>query len=277
MDVRPTLLFGAALWGFHQLHADPMQHPFQPIFSVLLRNAFGLPASTANWIATLMGGQLPVQLLVILEFCRFWCRLVAVAQHNEYIKACMFVQCTLARAGHDCWLSKWIKALQRVQPTLLEALGDLTEWPAAPVPTINTLIQQATTAFEARLTGFGDPLQVGPCLHRKIALHYRCMWPGIKFVSCNAEVPSQTLVWGDDAANFSMRICRKCNSGEVANELHVLLRCPSTASVRDTFRSRLCWPRPLCLDTFLRRNKHLTCAIFVHVVLHVYNARPDVI
>jgi hypothetical protein len=298
MDVRPTLLFGAALWGSHQLHVDPMNHPFQPVFSVLLRNALRLPACTANWIATLMGGQLPVQLLVILEFCRFWCRLVAVAPHNGYLKACMFVQCTLARAGHDCWLSKWIKALQRVQPTLLEALGDLTEWPATPVPTIKTLVQNATSAFEARLTDFGDPLQVGPCLHRKIALHYRCMWPGrwarkpwylwcnmpekvrqswIKFVSCNAEVPSQSLVWGDNAVDFAMRICRKCNSGEVANELHVLLHCPATASVRDTFRSRLCWPQPLCLDMFLRSNTHLTCAIFVHVVLHVYNARPDVL
>jgi hypothetical protein len=268
MDVRPTLLFGAALWGHHQLHADPMQHPFQPVFSTLLRQAFNLPACTAHWIVTLMAGQLPVQALIILEFCRFWARLKHAAKHNALIQACLFVQCTLARAGKDCWLMKWIRALQRVQP-VAQALEDL-------------------------LMSYGDPFFEGPCQHRKIALHFRCFWPGrwgkkpwylwcdmpekvwqswVKMVSCNAVVPAQQLAWGEGAVSFAARRCKKCVSGAVANENHVLLHCGATESVRHTFQDRLVWPRPLHLPDFLRANKHSICAVFIHVCFHVYATR----
>jgi len=60
MDIRPTLLFGAALWGHHQLSTDLMSHPFQPVYSLLMRPAFQVQTSTMHWICTLMAGQLPV-------------------------------------------------------------------------------------------------------------------------------------------------------------------------------------------------------------------------
>jgi Reverse transcriptase (RNA-dependent DNA polymerase) len=297
MDVRPTLLFGAALWGHHQLHLDPMQHPFQPVFSMLLRQAFGLPAGTAHWIVTLMTGQLPVQQLVVYEFCRFWARLTKLVDYHDVLRACVFVQCTLARSGHDCWLLRWIRALRRVQPAVLDVVGDLALWPMPPAPPFKVVTQAATASMDSCLIDCGDPMSLTQCRHRKIALHFRCMWPGkwgvkpwylwgdfpdkvwkswIKFMACTSDVPAQSLVWGADALPYAQRKCRKCSGSSVAHEQHVLLSCSATASVRDTFRARLSWPHPLSLCAFLRANKIFHCAVFVHVALHVYNARPDV-
>jgi Reverse transcriptase (RNA-dependent DNA polymerase) len=299
-DIRPTLLFGAALWGSHSLRLDPIQHPLQPTFSVLLRQAFGLPASTAHWIAMQMSGQLPVQLLVILEFCRFWNRLVHVAEHNPVIQACLYAQTQMARLGRRCWLKGWIDALHRVQPTLLQQAGDLTQWPAVMMSPVKQLTGCATLAYESMLESYGDPMSVGQCQHRKIALHFRCFWHGkwghkpwyvwvnmpektwkawVQLVSCNANVPAQTLVRSrnePDGREYAQRLCKKCTRGAVASEQHVLLECPATSTVRNTFRIRLSWPQPLNLATFLDKNQHFVCAVFAQVAVHVYNARPEV-
>ena len=133
------------------------------------------------------------------------------------------------------------------------------------MPKSRQIMGCASQAFEALLTSYGDPLSLTECQHRKIALHFKCFWHGkwgrkpwyfwakmpekvwsswIKLVSCDADVPAQALVRGPDRTEFAHRVCRKCTSGAIANEHHVLLECQATKSVRRTFHARLTWPHP---------------------------------
>ena len=41
--------------------------------------------------------------------------------------------------------------------------------------------------------------------------------------------------------NFDTRVCRKCTTHETGDEAHVLLRCPSTHCIRESFASTLTW------------------------------------
>lgn len=95
----------------------------------------------------------------------------------------------------------------------------------------------------------------------------------MKCVSCNADVPSQSLV--QDDVQFVDRICRKCTCGQAGNEQHVLLFCQATESVREKFRCHMSWPSQRNIANFLKANETMMCAIFVHVAIHVYNARPN--
>ena len=87
MDVRPTLLFGAGVWGMHKLsHTDPMKHPLQSQYSVMQKRVLGLPHSTAHWILCLLTGNWPIQYYILREFCRYWnhadsCRCPAIIDH----------------------------------------------------------------------------------------------------------------------------------------------------------------------------------------------------
>jgi hypothetical protein len=81
-DVRATLLFGASLWGHHNIqHKDPMHHPMQKPYSTLQRLTLGQPHGTAHWITTMLMGTLPIQHWIIRDFCRFWNNLLDLHGH----------------------------------------------------------------------------------------------------------------------------------------------------------------------------------------------------
>ena len=137
-----------------------------------------------------MAGQLPAQQLIIVEFVRFWGRLVNVARHNAGLRDCLFVWCTLARANRDCWLLRWTKALHRVCPTLVGVLGDLTEWPPIQVPKINQVVrvittQQNRTLFLQNGTYFwlSQPYSLPACSQPCMVCHRSCC-----AVACNIRM-----------------------------------------------------------------------------------------
>jgi len=289
-DVRQTLLFGAALWGYFNLCSEPVRHPLQPVFNVLARQALGLPSSTAHWTTLLMAGHMPIQHWIIRDFYRFWNRIVAVAPNNALLHACMYVQATLAHAGKDCWLHKWGTALQRLLPTRTSVMRDLIAMTSISIEGDGGLIDCLTSTYTTLLDGYGDPHALQDVPHRRIALHYRCMWmerwgkrpwwhwcdvhprvmrSWILFLAGWADVPSQTLV---GCVHFSERLCTKCTLRVVGDEQHAVLMCPATVSVRLQYRPSLVWPRSLSLRCFLSANKHRQCLLFVHAALAVYSS-----
>ena len=297
VDVRQTLLFGAPLWGHSRLHPDPIQHPLQPVYSMLMRQAFGLPCSTAHWIVSFMAGQLPIQHWVIRDFYRFWNRLISVADTSPLLKACMFVQGALAVAGKDCWLHQWVTALQRVVPPAApdapSILSELTSGQPVVIAGERGVMHRCILHYDRLLASCGDPLS-RECAHRRIALHYVCMrvcgwgkrpwwhWCEVPphvmrtwlyFVACLADaVPAQALV--RPGVRFHDRLCTKCVMGVVANEEHVVLVCPATSRVRRAFHASLVWPRDVSLRALLLANRHRECVFFVHAALRAYSTAP---
>ena len=294
-DVRPTLLFAAPLWGHNDLHVDPLKHPLQPIFSVLMRHALGLAASTAHWIALLMTGQMPIQFWVVRDFHNFWNRCLDVAAVNPFLDACLRVQTALAADGKPCWLRRWITGLQRLMPQMPGIRPAFTSMQHVVITGPAGCMHHMRMSYEERLAACGDPLTEAAVPHRKIALHFCCMWPKqwgkrpwwhwcrvpdevwrhwLRFLAGLAPVPTQALA--GSTVPFAQRRCCKCERHCIGHEQHVLLRCPVTAPTRHAFQDKLLWPQSGLLCDFLNLNRHRTdLLVYVHVVFTEYLAAPQ--
>ena len=300
VDVRPTLLFGASIWGGHGLaYEDPMAHKLQKAYSVLPREALGQPHCTAHWTITLMSGHMPLQHWVVRDFCRMWNRLLAVAQHNVLLSECVTQQLALLRANRSCWLKRWHDALRRLLPDV-EVHGRLAQrLPVVESEVLDGLVHWYGKVLRAK----GAHFILGPCPHRKIAYTYamlfHCYLPGagawgrvprpiamshgmpvhvreawLHLFAGNAQVPARNFTC-IKAAAYHHRLCAKCTMGVVADESHVFLRCPATAFTRDRFRLRLQWSN--FFPTFVASNTtphHHHVATFVHEALQRYHRAP---
>jgi len=290
VDIRQTLLFGAPLWGAVHLFTEPVKHPLQPVYNVLMRQALGVPSSTANWITCLMSGQMPLQHWIVRDFYRFWNRLNQVAPKIALLQGCVFVQATLALARKECWLHKWVTALQRLLPCRPNILQDITALTQIQVDGVAGVMHVLQHMYDSLLHSYGDPFMLADVPHRKIALHYRCMWTArwgkrpwwhwcddvpdavmrswTTFLTAWADIPAQCSVRD---MHYTQRICAKCDFGVVGNEKHVALFCSATAGVRHRFRNQLTWPVPLDLCAFLAANRHRHCMFFIHSVMMAYS------
>jgi hypothetical protein len=102
--------------------------------------------------------------------------------------------------------------------------------------------------------------------------HVRASW--LQLFAGNAQVPARNFAC-IKAAAYPDRLCAKCTMGLVADESHVFLRCPTTALIRDRFRSLLQWSS--FFPTFVASNisparHHI--ATFLHEALQRYHRAP---
>lgn len=159
-----------------------------------------------------------------------------------------------------------------------------------------TLCRQYHSILEAA----GNPLSPD-CMRRNIALTYtlilpqlklgaipRCMllsappeakrsW--IRLIAACSDIPAHDYTARDTTApspRMSQTLCTKCTMHEVANEQHVLLRCPTTAAARQGFRDVL--PLDASLTTMVTRHSVMQrsrAPFFVHRCVQMYNAAPS--
>lgn len=275
VDLRATLLFACGVWGSYGLSAkDPVEHRLQKPFSTLMRLALGVPASTGHWIASMLMGQLPVQLHIIHLFCSLWNRYIRTAQHNPLIRACLHIQRDLMHLNHGSfWLQHWVQRLRVVLPQSIfqdvhVALCDMQ------TISLQHIMRSLTQWQHIHLHQAGDPMQ-HDCPHRRTALVYRhCMlsqlgrapswhawcaddvlparvWKSwVHFISADSALPVHQL----DHLPFAQRIC-PCATSEVGDEHHLLFRCPLVAHVRQQHGDNICWPAQQSVHIFLERNK----------------------
>jgi hypothetical protein len=234
-DVRPTLLYGAGMWGFHRLaYQDPVEHILQ------------------------------VQHWILRDFCRLWSRLLVAGDTNKWVCECLVQQLFLLEKNKRCWLRSWHKALQKLSPAL--AVHSNARLPRL-MPLDETVVTNALCClYQSRLNSMGNPFSPAPCEHRRIAFVWKCVsrhykW-GVKPTIMHTSVPLHVrpMWWQFLAANsripvhdyalcreleFHQRLCTKCNAGKVSDEAHILLGCVSTSMVRSVFRSKLYWKRTL--------------------------------
>jgi Reverse transcriptase (RNA-dependent DNA polymerase)/Endonuclease-reverse transcriptase len=291
-DVRPTLLFGACIWGAHQLsYIDPMRHPLQAPYSVLQRYMLGQPHSTAHWIVSKLTGHMPIQHWVIRDFCRTWNRLIATADSNQLIRHALLMQKRMLRGNQSCWLKSWHHALARLvtSDSVCVALrfGHAIQE--------KVVLHSLESWYDSILRNMGDPTQSN-CPHRRIAFTTHmlaglsCKWDTVpRCMKWNLPTDVAASWWSLLAANaalpvrayqlaqfqFRDKLCRKCCLGVPADETHVLLHCHATNAVRVGFGQKLLFPTGP-LSHFLRTNTSRWLAFFVHAVLRVYRAAPDI-
>jgi Reverse transcriptase (RNA-dependent DNA polymerase) len=290
-DVRPTLLFGAFVWGHHKLaYTDPVTHTLQSPYSVLQRTMLGLPHTTAHWIVSLLTGHLPIQHWLSRDFMRAWNKTLNIAASNQLVKHALIVQVRMVRRNERCWLKSWCDAFHRLIPDAtpsirIRHLLSLDE---------SVLLQTMHDQYIQILTHMGDPFQhdcphkrialtyqllnnnsfklgkVPPMLHYRMPEHVQLHW--ISFLAANATLPIHAYPML--RFHFSQRICRKCIMGVHGDEAHVLLQCTSTQQVRSGFSNRLLFPAG-GLAHFVHVNSSKLLPFFVHACMRAYHEAPN--
>jgi hypothetical protein len=272
VDVIPTMLFGACMWGYVGLNSGGhMDHKMQRVCSVLPRHSLGLPVSTANWIVCMMAGLMPIRDTIVLTFARFWNKALALCGENKLVKAALEQQAMLFTENKKCWMRCWAMALNGALESdyLSEVLSSVQE---IDMPLLESHLLNVRLGA---LGALGDPFSSAPCRHRKMAFTHHVLgvnrvWgqvpqviklrapPGckkkwIRFLAAWGDVPTQDLAV-ISRSSFHTRICTHCDMGAVANEHHILLDCPVTAPVRTTFAGRIRFTTTL--TTMMTCNSH---------------------
>ena len=289
VDIAPTLLFGAPIWGAVGLyHKDPMSHPLQQVMSVLPRFALGLPSKTAHWNVTNMAGILPVMHQILILFVRFWNRTMQVREWNPLVHGALsqqqYIYCT---TDATCWMRQWVKVWSKVDRDRLvsyciENMQDIDERRVEGI---------LTNAWDRILDGYGNPFSIRPCEKRKIAFTHRVLGPHRVWgeipvcVRVNWPVHLKVEWWrllgGHIVVNFRgvqwlqelhfhERLCDRCGNGRVGDERHILLECELTRDLRREYRDRLRWARTL--PTFIHLNfSERSMVQFVHECILLYS------
>jgi hypothetical protein len=273
MDVRPTLMFGAPIWGHAQmLNEDPMRHPLQKPYSTLPRRAMQLPPATAHWIVAMMSGLLPIRHWILRDFCRFWNGLMELKETNTLLKSTISQQHTLLTAfitrsslnGREpftrnsqptTWLTRWCKVFKVLLPNgpFYQNIVDLVPMDE------DCLLRELGQAYHTLLQHTGDPF-AQQCAHRHTALSYKLLRPHLQwgkvplcvqvrtpphaklawvmFLAAASDVPvhdHRTRRTDAGMIQYNQVICAKCRQHAVADIQHVLLHCTATEHVRSGF------------------------------------------
>jgi hypothetical protein len=300
-DVRSTLLFGAAIWGhFHIQRRDPMTHPMQKAYSTIARQSMGLPHGTAHWTVAFLFGLMPIQHWILRDFCRFWNSLLLLKQTHSLLNLAVQQQVLMLQHNRKCMLGRWTCVLNKVLPThpfhyALSSMQPIDE---------HSLLAALQCTYHDILASAGDP-SVHPCPQSRIAHTYNNIHPLLRWQKrpqcMHLFAPRRikqtwiafwagacTLVPVNDYNHLYHRphpnaqpvkvpyhhvTCTKCTLGEVADESHVVLRCPSTLACRHSFAAQ--YTLPSSLRAFLcthHSNQH--AAFFIHRCVHMYSAAP---
>jgi Reverse transcriptase (RNA-dependent DNA polymerase) len=259
--LKPTLLFGDAIWGCHQgargtymVDGDPLKHPLQHAFNPLLRFALGVSGQTGTWMCLMLSGHVPVRDYIVLDFCRFWNNLLRVTAENPLIECCIHAQVEMMGQSEVlCWLRLWDDIMQALVPSVVE--GVLQGQHVMPIQVVQESLASSHTNL---LHSLGDPMDYA-CEHRCTAMHFRVfdlarewgkrplhlswvlpchvrkVWT--QFLIANAPIPSRAARF--HRVPYAQRTCAKCDSRDIATEDHVLLQCPITSTVRNKFQSEL--------------------------------------
>ena len=288
VDISPTLLFGAPIWGANQLiHRDPSSHPMQSVMSVLTRFALGLPAGTAHWTVTNLSGVMPVMHQILMLFIKFWNRAMDVMEWNPLVQGALsqqqFMYVTTRKA---CWLRRWVHVWSVVDPR------GMSKYCLQNLQPIDEHIVEGMlhNKWDRLLDGYGNPFSIRPCGKRKVAYTHKVLgphrvwgelpemvrvhWPvhlkveWWQFLGGHAVTDFRGYQWLRES-QFHERICDRCQQGKVGDERHILLDCTLTAGLRDEYRTRLRWARTL--PTLIHYNcKDRTFIHFIRECLRVY-------
>jgi hypothetical protein len=288
MDVLPTLLYGACIWGAPTLGTPraAMEHPMQAVLSVIPRTAMQLPASTGHWIVCLLSGVLPVQYHIARCFIRFWNRLCDGDGGTMVTDACVDAQLDLMRRRKPCWLKSWVRAFDKLLPdshiadTLVLGLA-LDE---------QSILDSLEHQYTSVLQRCGDH-RVVACPNRRTSFVFGVVnsnlgrvpdfdcWrlpmalrrPWWQFASAQAPLPVHAL--RQRRVPYGARLCTKCGSGVVGDETHAILHCPATQSIRSAYSPALSFRAGMTLDTFLDVNRKVVdLPYFVVDILGVFSA-----
>ena len=259
--VQPVMMYAVELWGASGVHKGELAGDL--VHRDFLRRLLGVRAGTPNMAVLAEVGRYPLQVFAAQMLLRYWNRLVGM-DASRLPKRAFVVSAALARrtartSRHMPWAGQAAAAL--------DALGlpcDLAE--PAPVD----VKQAVASAQSAYLSSVADSSssKVQQYLHMRedvapeaydMAAYLRAVggWRQRKRLaqlrtgSHWLEVESGRS--GSAQVPRDQRICRRCSSGEVDDEAHMIFRC-SALAVQRRRHAQLFSPWPSSLRSFMGRD-----------------------
>lgn len=245
--------YGAQVWGVHYLRIDSEAHvfnnPFQGVVFEFLRNMTGARISTSRWVLLHDTGMLPCQCIYARLCARFWNR-SSTAKVTDMSGGALLADIMLFKQGcSDNWTAKFLCCMARLGLTNGRVVSGLRQL------TVETLMQmkfpegsvQAAMMkhYETLMPGVldGNP-RTAPSRGLAVTKHaawFRCDgWRHLRFSGplhyiktlMRFRLGSTDLRVHDHSIPRNQRTCLLCSSGQIEDELHVLMECRAYRHLR---------------------------------------------
>lgn len=237
--VRPVMLYGIEVWGPHSLGQVDAQ--FEREHRGFLRRLIGVRHGTPSAVVLAELGRYPLTVLATVQVCKYWNRLMAMDEGRlvrlAFLESVRLAALPTRHAIRASWAAQ-VASLLAVTP--LPATGPR-----------HIDIKAALSALQRRyLTSVSDSalprvqMYVGQIAAPLRIGSYR-MASYLKEVSSRAQLRHlaqlrtgshqlrvETGRWERPMVSRDERFCRRCLSGEVDDEHHMVFDCPALEEVR---------------------------------------------
>ena len=257
--VVPVLLYGSEVWGFED------NKIIESVHMKFLKYVLGVKKSTPNSIVYGELGRMPLELLIKQRMINYWAKIVS--SHNAKINKILYsIMFELHQNNRFVW--PWITYIK----STLENCGMGNIWYTQDFPDKNWL----TRALKLRLTdqykqSWLSELETSSSLQNYyliktefgfenylLTLPYKLSKNLRKMRTNNHKLPIET--GRHDGTPRPDRRCNKCNSNEVGDEFHYVMKCDFFQDARNTYIPRKYHHRPNALryrDLMTTNNKKL--------------------
>lgn len=267
--VVPVLLYGCEIWGYQKLDSVEMFH------KKFIKNLLRVKPRTANCMAYGELGRNPISVVVYQRMLNFWIKL-AQSEDHKFSKTIY----TLMKHLHDkdVYHAKWISKVKYV----LDSSGFGTVWRDQ-----NTIkVEWFKKALNLRLLDMNRQTWASEVTTNVLCTNYTKFKEDLQFEKyiLQLEIPDRISLTKFRCGNHNLPIsdrrylgafvadglkyCEMCNSGEIGDEYHYILKCPSIKAMREKYIDRYYYNRPTDAKFFLLFNSKV-CTVQLKLVKFV--------
>ena len=269
--VQPVMLYAAEMWGVRDVGKGELAGDL--IHRAFLRRLLGVRAGTPNVAVLAETGQYPLQAVAAKLLLNYWNRLVDMDDSRlvkrAFVASAALAPRTAARSAHKSWAGQVSAVLAAMglpcdlaEPQTVDVKGAVAQLQSTFLASVNdsslSKVQQylrMTGELTAEEYGMAPYLTaVGGWKQRKHLAQLRLgsHWLGVEKGRQGPAGPVPR----------SERVCRRCQSGEVDDEAHMIFRCSAHSALRVQHAS-LFSPWPCSLRSFMSQDPTAVAA-FVH-------------
>ena len=231
--IKPVLCYGSEVWGFE------VSESIENVHANYCKNFLKLPPCTFQVFPRGECGRYPMYIDYFCNCIKYWIKLTKMNQ-NRFPSKCYKMLRDLDESGRITWASKVRELLFSYgfgYVWLVESVGDANLFMKNfKQRLIDCSIQDWSSAIaesgKGRHYRFISPaLQVANYINYNIPIKFRISLSKLRCSvhSLNVEVGRHNDI------EYNLRTCSICNSMDVEDEFHFVMKCPAYSNLRDIY------------------------------------------